>query len=253
MEQQIYNEKFSIGKILTTSWSIFIKNYKLIISVTILTSIPINYLLSFLPESENIEGFIFYMRVSNVLEGLIGVVSIMAIAYAIKNFIDGSSVSIRDSLKKSVNRWPSAIGTSIYKGILITFLTLLLIVPGIIYSVYWAFAAIIVVLCDISGSDALDYSKQIVKDQWWRVAGYFLVFFLINLCISFVVSIITEFAGYFLPDHRVVKVINDTILDIFFSYYYVIIIVFFINLSSTVDRFRIRKADAEEYNSEIIC
>ena len=249
MQHPIYNEKFSIGKILTTSWIVLIKNIKLILFVTILTSIPINYLLSFLPDSDNIEGFISYIRILTILDGLVGVVSFMAIAFVIKNFFDGNEITIRESLRKSLSRWPSAIGTSIYAGIILTVLFLLLIVPGVIYSVYWAFGAIIVVLCDMSGSDALDYSKQIVKGQWWRVAGYLLVFLILNIAISVVITVITEFAGLFMPDNLIVTIIKGNILDIFFSYYNVICVVFFINLSSNVDRFHIEKYEVEENGS----
>lgn len=52
-------------------------------------------------------------------------------------------------------------------------LFLLLIVPGVIFAVYWTFTPMVVLFRDKTGLDAMRESKAIVKGSWWRVFGYF--------------------------------------------------------------------------------
>ena len=56
--------------------------------------------------------------------------------------------------------------------LLVTFLSTL---PALIWMIYYVFAFYIVALRNFSGKAALDYSKQLVKGQWWRVFGYTMV------------------------------------------------------------------------------
>jgi hypothetical protein len=54
-------------------------------------------------------------------------------------------------------------------------LILLPVFPVIIRMVYYVFAITVVSLRDLSGKAALDYSKRLVKGQWWRVFGFLMV------------------------------------------------------------------------------
>jgi uncharacterized membrane protein len=66
--------------------------------------------------------------------------------------------------------------TQLLTALAILGLTLLLVVPGIIFAVYWAFTQQIATLTDKSGRDAMKYSKELVKGRWWKVVGYSLLF-----------------------------------------------------------------------------
>jgi hypothetical protein len=60
-------------------------------------------------------------------------------------------------------------GTSILMGILVFLWSLLLIIPGIIFGVYYTFAEYIVMDKNISGMDAIRLSKRYVEGLWWQV------------------------------------------------------------------------------------
>lgn len=117
MKQEIYKKHFSIGRILSESWKRFTENFQLILIITLIVYIPVNIILSFVPIGESIESFKLYVRIIQILEGLIGIIATMAIAYVIKNKIDGKSIGIGDALKKSLSRWTTAIGTNIILSI----------------------------------------------------------------------------------------------------------------------------------------
>lgn len=229
MTQEIYKNQFSIGKILSESWKRFTENFQLILIITLIVYIPINIILSFIPIGESLENFGTYIRVIQILEGSIGIIATMAIAYAIKNKIDGKSISIGEAFRKSLSRWGAAIGTNIILGIFLLGLTLLLIVPGIIFYVYWIFVTFVIILNDKSGNDALDYSKQIVKGRWWTVAGYSIVFGILG----FIVGIIGGIPYWFLPENFLISIASNTIIDILMSFFTVVSTIFFINFDST--------------------
>lgn len=107
--------------------------------------------------------FIGYFIVPIILEGLVGIVAMMAIAYVVKNKIDGKAISIGEAFKKSLSRWGVAIGTNIILWIYLIGLTFLFVIPGIIYYFYWKFVILAVILNDKSGKEALDYSKKNCK------------------------------------------------------------------------------------------
>lgn len=229
MTQEIYQKQFSIGRILSESWKMFIENFQVILIITLVVYIPINIILSLVPIDDSMEGFKLYLRIMQILEGLIGIIATMAIAYAIKNKLEGKVVNAAEALKKALSRWGAAVGTNIMLGIFLLGLTLLLIVPGIIYYVYWIFVSLVVVLNDKSGKDALDYSKKIVEGRWWRVAGYSIVFAMLGIIVGVVVSI----PYWFLPENFLINIVTDTLIDILFSFFIVALTIFFINFDAT--------------------
>jgi len=73
---------------------------------------------------------------------------------------------------------------SIVSGVFLMLLTLLLVIPGVIFYVYWAFATMLVVVEGIKSTmPALSRSKALVKGHWWPVAGRLLF-------ISFIYSLV---------------------------------------------------------------
>jgi len=234
MKNEIYSKEYSIGKILSEAWIYFKENFYLIAIVTVIIYIPINIILSLFPVETIISGqdtlkeIKIYARVSQILEGLIGIIATMAIAYAIKLRIDEKEITAEGALKKSLSKWPAVVGTNILLGIFIFGLFLLLIIPGVIYSVYWMFTPYVVMLCNKSGKAALDHSKEIIKGRWWKVLGYSFVFgiltFLVVIGINIPLSIV--------PDVFVLNIISDTITSVFLSYFVVVTTIFFINFDN---------------------
>ncbi len=230
MVLEIYQKQFSIGKILSESWKRFTENLRLILIIALIVYLPINIILSFVTLEETVWNF--YALVIQLLKGLIGIIATMAIAYAIKSKIDKKSISIGEALRKSLSKWGAAIGTNIILGIFLLGLTLLLIVPGIIYSVYWIFVTFVVILNDKSGKDALDYSKKIVKGRWLTVAGYSIVFGVLGFLLAFVGGIFF----WFLPEHFLTSIATDTLIDLLVSFFTVVLTIFFINFDSTKNK-----------------
>jgi hypothetical protein len=91
----------------------------------------------------------------------------VSLLYAIKEREE--KIGIKESLKCG---WPKIV-PFIWISILAGFITmggfLLLVIPGILFAVWFSFATYILVSEDIKGMSALFRSKQLVAGNWWKV------------------------------------------------------------------------------------
>ncbi|MBI2426532.1 MAG: hypothetical protein HYV34_01670 [Candidatus Kerfeldbacteria bacterium] len=229
MSQEVYAKQFSIGEILTTAWKYFTENIQLVLGITLTISVPINLILAFFPLGDSLDSTSRYYQAVGILYGLLGIVATMAVAYAIARRVDGQDVTVSDALKKAFSRWLPAIGSSILYGLFVVGLSLLLIVPGIIYGVFWMFTVYNVVLRDRAGKGALDESKRIIAGRWWTAFGYSLMLGLL----TFLVAFLTSLPFSFLPDHSVVDFLASLSTAILTSYFSVAMVIFFLNFDHT--------------------
>lgn len=230
MEQVVNEGKLGLGRIISLGWGEYVRCFMSILPVILIVYIPINIGLSFVPVDSMIEqyglrGFRMYMKIIQLSEFLIGVLATMAIARMVEAGFLGRPCSWREAFRHALSRWGAAIGTGLLGGLIIVGMFLLLIVPGIIWSLYYTFFVIVVALRGLSGKAALDYSKSLVKGQWWRVFGYMLV---INL-LAFLAGAVVAVPFLFMPETRVINIVSDTLTDIVSALFLVMTTVFFLN------------------------
>ena len=230
MDQDIVTTRFGLGKTISSGWSFFLKNIRSILPVFLIVYIPINIGLSFVPgdylvDNYGLRGFKMYMKIIQLTEFFIGVLATMSLARIIEASALGTPATWRDAMRHAFSRWGASIGTGLLAGVIILGMTLLLIIPGIIWSLYYSFFVFIVALRGLSGKKALEYSKGIVKGQWWRVFGYLLV---INL-LGAVASALIASPFIFTPEARILDILSDTLCDITSALFLCMTIVFFLN------------------------
>lgn len=80
-------------------------------------------------------------------------------------------------------------GLSLLTGILVFLWTLLLIIPGIIFGVFYSFAVYLLIFEDTKGMNAIRGSQALVKGYWWAIFGRTMFIFLGAILISLVLSI----------------------------------------------------------------
>jgi hypothetical protein len=248
MGSDIYKREYSLTEILSYSWSLFRDNAITIIAILLLVGIPIHAvnilanenLAVTIPELDNpdlspeeanalIELHMDEIIVSTVtmliiaiIASLISMVSAMALAFFVKSCADNKKISLQTAYMKALKKLPLAIFTGIILLLLLIPLYLLIIIPGIIYSVYWGFAITAVALSGKSGKAAMDHSKMIVKKRWWNV-----------FAIAFVLSLVSGFSilapAGFLPG-----IIFLTLLNIVSSYLFVTQVIMYLNYESNI-------------------
>lgn len=226
-------EPLRFGSLMVLSWKMLWEDWRAILGITLLAAIPVNVLLEWTaplsPGDELVaREFVRMVKMSSLLETLIGVVASLGIAYVVSERVEGRRAGFWTALKHALSRWLPAIGTGLMESIIVGFLTLLFIVPGIIWFVFYTFSICVVSLRDRSGTHALYYSKMMVKGRWgavaWRVAG--LTFLPIGA--TFFVGVAFAFA----PEEPLLSLLSDILTDLLFAYLVVGVVVLFLNLEA---------------------
>lgn len=94
--------------------------------------------------------------------------------------------------KKLWSKYPQALLLMVILGVALMIASFLLIIPGIIFGVWWAFAIYILVLEDVSVIPSLKKSYALVKGWWWMV--FHRMIFLFGIAV--VVSVFAVVPGY---------------------------------------------------------
>lgn len=105
---------------------------------------------------------------------------------------------------------------------------LLLALPAYIWMIYYIFAIAVVSLRRLSGKDALDYSKRLVKGQWWRVFGYVMALIVGSLIVQIPVKVIVAL----LPLPPLAALIEAAFQSVFTLFGTTIFTLFFLNLEA---------------------
>jgi hypothetical protein len=151
------------------SWKLYIKNFKLLIKIIVwvllfsilltftpylrplgLAAIPINILLS-------LAAFVVSIWIS------------IALALTIKNLYKNEPVDLKAIYRESYSKILSYFWISFLTGILILAGTILFIIPGLIFAVWFSFALYVLIFENIKGFKALKRSKELVKNYFWSV------------------------------------------------------------------------------------
>lgn len=228
MFRQIYERELSISEFFSAGWNFYTKNFKNILPIILLIYIPVNILLYFISGSSIIsDDFNVYTDIINIIETLWGTIATMGIIFLVEKSISEQEFvnsNWRDGLSRAFSRWGSSIGTSFLAGLIILGMTLLLLFPGIIWSVYYSFFIHVVAIRHLGGKKALNYSKSLVKGQWWKVFGVLFLFNIINIIVGFILGFISGF----LPE--IIGIFTDTLIDLVGAYFTVITAMFFLNI-----------------------
>ncbi|MDD5008816.1 MAG: hypothetical protein PHC68_10530 [Syntrophorhabdaceae bacterium] len=231
MFADIRTASYGLKKIFSAGWKIYAGGFRDIMLVTLIVYIPINIILSFVPSGpEELEGFRLKFRVAQLLDLFIGVLATIAVAKITECAVNGEKVGYAAALKFGISRWGRCISVQILAGLIIFGLLLLLIVPGIIWAVYYTFGVLVVALRGINGKEALDYSKRLVKGQWGRVFGINFVIGVMMLLTIFILSFTLALPMSFVPENWLLNVVSDTVLDVVMAMFWVMSVVFFLNV-----------------------
>jgi len=193
------------GDILTKSWEDYKLNFRTFFWLLFyFVAIPFFILNIFifyfsysngLFDSESLKNFTFNFE---VLREILLLLIVLIIAFFVSFFAYFSLMAI--SLKKEKFTFKNALneGKKYYWrsiGFFIVFIIFLgllffsLIIPGIIFLVYWIFAYAVFIKEEREIIDSLKRSFYLVKNRWWNTFGYVFLFSLITLGISLVLSI----------------------------------------------------------------
>jgi len=110
----------------------------------------------------------------------------------VQDVFDGKELEITRALRKAIKKYPSILASDILVGILVLLASLLLVVPGLIVAVWYAYSAPAIVLEDLGALDGMSASKRFARNKKWST---FLIT-LIPTAIDFFASFLRNGASY---------------------------------------------------------
>ena len=113
---------------------------------------------------------------------LLGLWARAALFFAVKE----QEMKFKEALSVSWNKIASFFWISLLVGLATLGGFILLIIPGIIFSVWFIFSLFIFISEGLKGTAALKRSKQLVKGIWWPILGRVIVLGILVLLISWI-------------------------------------------------------------------
>lgn len=111
----------------------------------------------------------------------------LAVMYVLKE----QDINIKKAYQLAWRRLLSFWWISFISGFIVLIGFFLLLIPGMIFAVWFCLASFVLVNEDLKGWPALQKSKAYVKGRWWSVFGRLLVILLFSLIIYFVLIAIS--------------------------------------------------------------
>ncbi len=220
-----------IGEIMSLSWKIFSQNIKPLFFIVLIVYAPL-LIINLLIPYDNIlieygeNGVRLTQIIFRLINNFVRVIGLMALVLITDGGVHQLKYTYNQALQKSFSRWGAMLVTGFLAGLIILGFTLLLVIPGIIRSIYYSFIVFVVILRNINGKTALDYSKNLVEGQWWRVFGFTLFFRVIGTGIGIVMGLFL----LYIPDLLIIDLMTYIFAEIIDVYFIVALTVFFLNI-----------------------
>lgn len=191
-------------EIIMGSWELYAKNWKRFLPFVLMLFLPTVilsmlgiislYLSYYLPSSSLASNLMILIVFAANFVFTIWVS--VALAKIIFNCLAAKPTVWKETFLGSSNLiWP-AIYTSFLVSLIVIGGTLLLIVPGIIFAVWYCFAFYAVILDGAKGLGALGASKSLVVGRWWPILWRLfiatLVFGFINYAIAYALTLLIK-------------------------------------------------------------
>lgn len=180
-------------------FSIFMENPWLFVGIMLIPTI-VSYLLTFLEPGLNGANLsVFDWSIFIAITLLVIVVNVL-MGLALLEALRNRSLSIVGAYKMAVPNFWRYLLFSIALTLLLTVAYLLLIIPGIIASVWFAFAVFVLIYENKGVRAALRQSREYVRGRWWGVFGRLLGLLILSALFGIVLSLLSLLFDAFAPE-----------------------------------------------------
>lgn len=169
----LFNKSFAVYK--TVFWAVIkmlLAPWLALIPVGIIAFL--GALVYFFVNNDNIANGLYLVLVVLGVAAILFFIVVMYIARIAANIIvqhNNPKLTFKEAFMMAKAKAWTFLGTSLLATLFIFLWTLLLVIPGIIMGIYYAFVTWMVLEENLSGSQALKRSKSLVKGYWWAVFG----------------------------------------------------------------------------------
>ena len=173
-------ELYTIGKLIQDSISVVKRDFRVLLEIALLSII-----FSLIFDSFFYGGLAAAHRSDSFLSVFLSFLNVVIALFfaaagisAINNLSENRPITLSGSLRAAFEKYPFYLWVSILTWLAVIGGLILLIVPGIIFGVWFTFSGYTVMLEDRKGLSALRRSKQLVKGNGWYVFVVFLILYI---------------------------------------------------------------------------
>ncbi|MBN2567375.1 hypothetical protein JXB02_04810 [Candidatus Woesearchaeota archaeon] len=238
MAKLSFRRRMRVGEMIRLAWEPFMANLNTILIIIAVFYLPLHMLglvfnLMFgTPEPGIVPGFAGASAGVAIALAFIRLLGTIAIMLAVHSHLKGKDITWTEALNRAFPRYWSALGTGVMAAVFIIGLLLLLIVPGIIFAVFWMFILYLVVLRDKVGRAALRASRALVQGRWWRTLGYALVIGLFSVAVMVIIAIPLS-VMFFLAPQPILTFVIDVLAEAVAAYTGIVSLILFLNWEAT--------------------
>lgn len=192
-------------KIIKSSLSIFFERQNLVyllkivllnLGVTLVLVVPIMFLGGLFSEESPIQKIgpattVFIPTIALVAAIFVwGLLMQAVIVVAVTKVVTGNLVGVKETLGLAWGKLGRYFLTNLLTGLIVLVGFIFLVIPGIVFMVWYAFSQYIVINQDVRPIDALKQSKQLVSGYFWpvlgRLVGLMLFFVVLQILLGFI-------------------------------------------------------------------
>lgn len=191
--QPTTKKMISVGDLFSKTWEFYKSHMNALLLIALIVMAPsiLSALIMFLKLSESVIIILgIILSIVSIIVGIWGSVAMIL-------YIKDKPSNVNDSLKKAWGFWWAYLWVSILIGIVITVGLIILIIPGIILAIYYAFAMYILIAENIKGWAAAKKSMDLVKNYWWAVFGRII---LMGIAIYIPLMVISAAVAFISPE-----------------------------------------------------
>ena len=127
-------------------------------------------------------------------------VAMLIVIKCAERVVTQREISFGEALAEGLRRWPRYLWSGFLGGLIVCAF-FIVIIPGLIWAIYYMFVPYVVSVTSLSGKKALDYSKSLVKGRFWRTISYFFVIGFAAAIPSFVLALCGQTAASLLTPY----------------------------------------------------
>lgn len=151
---------------------------------------------------------------------LIGFILNIFMGIAMVKALDNRALTVKGAYSAAVPYFFKYLGASFLSGFLMLIGFILLIVPGIILSVWFAFVFFILVLENAGIVESLKRSREYVRGHWWETFGRLVTMTVVTLLVVFLISLPVAFLLGEVGSMIYEIVMNILVVPVLFAYLY---------------------------------
>lgn len=218
----------SVTRLFGRALSLYFGNMGTIAGITLAIFAPVSFVKNYLVHASGLEADVgATSRVEMIVEGIFGALVTAALLSALQHKIEtGRDLGVREALARGLRRWGAVFGARFRSGLLIALGLVLLVVPGLIWTVKYSLTDEVATLdVDRSSGRVLNRSAELTRGHGWKVFGVGLL--------ATIPVVTLQFAGGMaagLAESWVVTALMDCVTNVVYRFFTPVMLLVYLGL-----------------------